>query len=102
MIIKRIGVLSVAKIMGVLYGLIGLIAGCLFALAMILGAGATMMGAQSENSALGMGFGMGMGLACVVLFPIFYGVLGLIAGLISAALYNFAARFMGGIEIEVG
>jgi hypothetical protein len=32
--------------------------------------------------------------------PIFYWIMGLIVGLISAALYNVVARLVGGIRIE--
>jgi len=104
MIIKRVGVLSVAKIMGALYAMLGLIIGIPFGLIMMLGMGAAMMGNQSQDGAVGAGLagmGMGMGLVMMILFPIFYGVLGLIGGLIMGALYNLTAGFMGGIEIDV-
>jgi len=32
--------------------------------------------------------------------PIFYGILGFIGALISAFLYNIAAKFAGGIEVD--
>ena len=104
MIIKRVGVLSVAKIMGALYAMLGLIIGLCFGLFVMLGLGAAMIGNQSHDAAVGAGvagMGMGMGLAMIVLFPIFYGVIGLIGGLITGALYNLTAGFMGGIEIDV-
>jgi hypothetical protein len=102
MIIKRVGVMSVAKMMGGLYGLLGLIIGVPFGLLMMLGMGAAMMGTgHSDSAALGAGVGMGMGLGMMILFPIFYAVLGLVAGLIMGALYNLAAGYMGGVEIDV-
>ena len=102
MIIKRVGVMSVAKIMGALYGLLGLIIGVPFGLIMMLGMGAAMMGAgHSDSSAMGAGVGVGMGLVMMILFPIFYGVLGMIGGLIMGALYNLAAGYMGGVEIDI-
>ena len=33
--------------------------------------------------------------------PIIYGVMGLIFGVIGAALYNLVARWIGGFEVEV-
>lgn len=99
MIIKRVGVLSVTKIMGAPYALPGLIIGVFFGSFMMLGTGAAMLGNQS-HAAAGLA-GMGMGLAMIILCPIFYGVMGLIGGLITGALYNLVAGFMGGIELEV-
>ncbi|MCB1124908.1 MAG: hypothetical protein KDM81_00320 [Verrucomicrobiae bacterium] len=39
--------------------------------------------------------------AILVAFAVIYGLLGFIMGLIAAAVYNFAARFIGGIQVEV-
>jgi hypothetical protein len=36
----------------------------------------------------------------VVLFPVFYGVIGFILGVIVAAVYNLAAKWTGGLEFE--
>jgi H+/Cl- antiporter ClcA len=33
--------------------------------------------------------------------PVFYGVIGFIAGLIGALLYNLFARWVGGFELEL-
>jgi hypothetical protein len=37
----------------------------------------------------------------IILFPLFYGILGFIGGLIMAGLYNLLAGFVGGIEVEL-
>jgi hypothetical protein len=99
MVIRRIGVLSAGKIMGVLYGGIGLLIGLFFALFMLLGGGALMASGEEGSSAAGA-MGMGMGIVMAIAAPIFYGVMGFIGGLISAALFNLAAGFVGGLEIE--
>jgi hypothetical protein len=99
MVIRRIGVLSLAKIMGVLYAGLGLIVGVCFALFSVLGGGA-MMASGAEGGAGGAGMMMGMGLGMAIAAPIFYGVLGFIGGLISGWLFNLAAGFVGGLEIE--
>jgi hypothetical protein len=36
-----------------------------------------------------------------ILMPVIYGVMGFIGGVISAAVYNLVARWIGGIELEV-
>jgi hypothetical protein len=99
MVIRRIGVLSLAKIMGVLYGGLGLVIGICFALFSMLGGGA-MMASGAEGSAGGGGMLMGMGIGMAIVAPIFYGVLGFIGGLLSGWLFNLAAGFVGGLEIE--
>ena len=100
MVIKRLGALSMAKLMGLLYAGIGLLFGGIFALFSLLGGGA-MMASGSEGSGMGMGLMAGMGLAAVLVLPILYGCLGFIAGLISAFLFNLAAKFTGGLEIDI-
>ncbi|HSL84069.1 MAG TPA: hypothetical protein VLF66_14955, partial [Thermoanaerobaculia bacterium] len=47
-------------------------------------------------------FGLLFGVGAVVLLPIFYGLMGFLAGLLTAALYNLAARVVGGLELELG
>jgi hypothetical protein len=36
-----------------------------------------------------------------IFMPVFYGIFGFIFGVISAAIYNLIARWIGGIEVEV-
>ncbi len=94
MVIKRIGPLSLAKISGTLYALLGLFAGAIFSMiAMVGGFGAD----SSERS----GFGVLIGAGAIVLFPILYGAVGFVVSLLAALLYNALAGFVGGIEIDV-
>ena len=99
MVIRRIGVLSAGKIMGVLYGGIGLLIGVFMALFMLAGGGALMASGEQGASAAGA-MGMGMGVGFAIAAPIFYGVAGFIGGILSAALFNLAAGLVGGLEIE--
>lgn len=95
MIVKRIGVMSLAKIMAILYAAIGLIGGvCVALFSMIAGSAFAQQGAAA-------GLGMGFGLGSIILFPILYGVFGFIGGLISAWLYNVIAGSVGGIELDL-
>ena len=93
MVVKRIGVLSLAKVMAVLYAGIGLLGGLFIALISSIGGSAF----AHHEGALGMGFGIG----AIVLFPILYDVLGFVGGIISAWLYNLAAGFIGGVELDL-
>ena len=93
MIVRRVGPLSFAKITAILYALMGLIVGAIFSLISLAGFAA----ARGQQGAAGMLFGVG----AIVVLPIFYGVLGFIVSLISAALYNLIAGWVGGVELDV-
>jgi hypothetical protein len=41
------------------------------------------------------------GLLAVVVCPIVYGLIGGIAAVVSAFLYNLAARMVGGVSVEI-
>ena len=93
--ITHIGPLSVAKIAFVLYGVLGLIFGGIFALAAVFGAS---IGARAgEDSAL---LGAVFGLGAVIVLPIIYGGPGAVMALFMAWLYNVIAGFVGGIEVR--
>lgn len=93
MIVKSIGVLSAGKMLGCLYALLGLILGAFFSLFSIVGVAA---GGQNAGPAALL-----VGAGAIIIFPIFYGVIGFVGGIIMAALYNVVASFAGGIEIEL-
>jgi len=90
MILKRIGPASAAKISGLLYAIIGLIAGALFSFFSIVAS------AFGDGGSMGFLFGIGS----IIILPIFYGLLGAIGGLVGAWLYNVLVGFVGGIEVE--
>jgi len=94
MVIKRIEPLSCGKLAGLLYGMIGLVVGAIVSVALLAG----RLGAGQTYGAFGAGFA---GVAAIVVLPIIYGVLGFIGAIVVAWLYNLAAGFTGGIEIEV-
>ncbi len=95
-VITRIGVLSAGKIAGVLYAAIGLIVGLMVTLFSLLG-----MAAGTATDAPGAAFGLIFGVGAVIFLPLFYGLLGFICALISAAIYNLVAAWIGGLEIEL-
>ncbi len=98
--IKKLGVLSVAKIYAVIMLVMSLIISIPYGLFVI---GISLMGASAGGSnslALGGG-GAIVGLLMMVGIPIMYSVIGFVAGAIGALLYNIFAGMVGGIEIEV-
>jgi hypothetical protein len=95
MVIKRIAPLSLAKILLALYGIIGLIIGLCVALLGLMGVG------FSDAGSAGGFIGMALGIGAIIILPLFYGALGFLVGMISAAVYNVAAGLVGGVQIEV-
>ena len=92
MIVKRIGPMSLAKISAALYALIGLIIGAIIS-------AVSMVGGALGGSDAGM-MGMVFGAAAVILLPLLYGCMGFVGSLIGASLFNLAAGWVGGIELE--
>jgi hypothetical protein len=96
MVINRVAPLSVAKIAGTLYAILGLIFGAIVSLLAVAGG---MAGSDEPGAAAIIGTFFGIG--AVVLLPIFYGGLGFLMTLLMAALFNMATRIVGGVQIDV-
>ena len=100
--IRRMGVFSCAKIYAIVMAAFGLVFGVLYGLFFMVIGGAMLAagsGARGEGAA-GAG-GLVIGLVMMVVIPIFYGVLGFVMGAIGALVYNIAAGFVGGVELEL-
>jgi len=92
MVIRRVGVLSFAKVTGLLYALLGFVIGACISLFSLVGSSFGPRG----SGAMGALFGA----AAIIALPIFYGLLGFISSLIGAALYNLVAGWVGGVEFD--
>lgn len=95
MILKRIAPLSLAKVFGLIYALMGLLFGALVSLLALVGALST---AQSDGDEV-IAFVFGIG--AILILPVFYGVLGAIGGFFIGLFYNLVARVAGGVEFEI-
>lgn len=89
-VLKRVGVLSVAKLYAAIMGVMGIFVGIIYA---FFGA---ILGAASGSA----GLGAGLGLAALILVPLLYAGLGFLMGALTAGLYNLFAGWIGGIEME--
>ena len=98
MIVRRIGVWSAAKIAGLTYAVLGLFGGLFFALLSMVGAGMAMATQYEDIPAW---FAPMFGVGALFIFPVLYGVMGLLMGAVFAALYNLFSGFVGGLELEV-
>jgi hypothetical protein len=90
--IRSVGVLSVAKMFGIIHACIGL-------LVIPLGvfAGLAAMASGDKDAALGGAMFVVFG----IFAPVFYGALGFLMGALMAWIYNVAAKRLGGIELEL-
>ena len=84
--VKRIGVLSVGKIFGIVGAVFGVIAGLFLAL---------FSGALGEPFLGGNWFVQLIGLTLI------YAIASFVGGVIYAALYNLVAGWVGGVQIEL-
>jgi len=91
-VVKSVGVLSVAKIVGMLYACMGLLVMPVVLLVAFVG---TLAGGQ-RNPIAGV-----VGIVLALFLPVFYGVLGFVMSAIGCLLYNLFAHWMGGFEVEV-
>jgi hypothetical protein len=82
--LRRFSIAQTAKVLGVLYGLMGLVFLPFFLLAALI---------SPEKTGFGLGF--------AILLPILYGVCGFIFTAIGCALYNLVAGMVGGIEVQL-
>ncbi len=95
--VVRFDWISVGKLLGALYAALGFIFGLLYAAMFIFMGVLGMAGGETEGGLLAIGGA----LAFMIGVPLFYGLLGLISGALSAAIYNVCARYVGGIIYEV-
>jgi hypothetical protein len=93
-VVKSVGVMSVAKIMGLLYGCFGLIAVPFFLIA-----GLARMFAANNSAA--SPFAAAIGILFAILAPLLYAGAGFVVGAISALIYNLIAKWVGGFEVEL-
>lgn len=98
MVLRSVGVWSVAKVSAALYACIGLFAGALFAGISLVGVG---LAAANQEEAMPAWFGAVFGVGAIVFLPILYGVMGLVFGAIFAGLYNVLARMVGGVVLDL-
>jgi hypothetical protein len=90
-IVKSVDVFSVAKIMALVQGSVGLLISPIFLLMGLMGS------ALGQNNPIAGIFSVGFAL----FIPFLYAIIGFIAGMIGALLYNLFARWVGGIELEL-
>jgi hypothetical protein len=99
-VLRRVDIWSLFKVAFVLYATLGLVAGLFYGLIfMVIG---QLGGLLGDEEIPGLGFLTGIvGVLAVPVLALFYGVLGSIVVAIGGALYNLAARWVGGVRLEL-
>lgn len=98
-IVKRVEPLSAMRVAGILYAALGLVVGAMFSLIFVTMGSFPMKDGQA---ALPFPFRILFGGLAVVVLPVLYGVMGALMAGLGAAFYNLVAKWVGGIEVEVG
>jgi hypothetical protein len=93
MIVKRVGVWSAARMYAAITAAFGLVGGIVFALIALAGASIS----PEAQGWMGPVFGVG----AIIFMPVVYGIMGLVIGAVSAALYNVFAGMVGGLSLDV-
>ena len=102
MTIRRFGVLSVAKMYGLVSFIFGLIIGVIYGLFfMIFGAAMSALTPRGSDATAGGVSSVVIGLMMMIGLPLFYGLIGMIAGAIGALVYNILAGVVGGVQFDL-
>lgn len=88
--IRRVGVFSLAKVVGLLYGVFGLVIWLLMGCFFLIGVAAS----DTSNDASAL-------LPVFCLLPLLYAAIGFVSGGIIGLIYNAVASRLGGIEVEL-
>lgn len=95
--IRRIRIFSAAKMIGFLYAIMGLLTATLsVSLLPLLLANVP----QLPSELYGRPTTMVVGLGGLVILPLLYWIIGAVVGMLLALIYNIAAGWFGGLEIE--
>src|SRR5215210_593723 len=99
MTIRRFGVISVAKIYGLLMFIFGLIIGVIYGLIFIIfGAAMSAIAPGGADATAGGISSVVIGVMFMIGMPIFYGLIGFIGGCIGSLIYNAVAGIIGGVK----
>jgi len=95
-VLKRIGVLSLALTWGIIFAVLGLIMGIF---TFLMGT-VSMSAIPIQGTGMGIMAGTTLGAFVIVLAPIIGFIEGFIGGAIGAWLYNLVAKWTGGVKLE--
>ena len=89
--LMRISMISLARILAVVYALFGIVMGFFVAVSKILGI-------QAEGDAAQL---QAFGYGAIVILPLIYGIMGGVSGLVSGFFFNTAIKWVGPLELDL-
>jgi len=92
--LKKIGLLSVAKIAGLFGVLYGLVLGIFYSFIYSKSSTLASLGQQIPAAVTTLGY------ASIIVMPIILGVAYFVAGIVIALIYNLLAKWLGGVKLE--
>lgn len=92
--LKRVGIMSLAKIAGLIGVIYGLVSGLLFSI--IYSKAGSIPGLTEQ-----LGMISSLGYSSIIVLPILNGIIYFIAGVVIAFIYNLLAKKVGGIELTL-
>jgi len=97
---RTIGPFSLAKFQAVLFALLGLLAGLLYAFGGLIFDVLVSGGWMTSLSTTGVGGGTALAFLAIIGMPLLGGACGFVVGIVEAALYNVSLRWWGGMTLE--
>ena len=98
--IKKLDPLSFARFQALLGALLGLVAGVIYSFGGFIIDALVTLGWVATTETPGLSYGTVIAFGALIGMPLIGAVMGLLAGLISAVLYNAYARWFGGVEVD--
>ena len=98
--LKKINLLSFAKLLTVMGALIVLILGILYTFGGLLIDIMVTMAWITPHETPGLSYGSLLAFGAIIGMPLIFALFGLVLGFIGAILYNLFAKWFGGIKVE--
>jgi hypothetical protein len=101
--VRKIGVLCFARFQGILAGMLGLLAGVIYAIGgLIIDALVTLGWASGVYwETPGLSYGTVLAMGALVGMPIIFATVGFFAGLFEIILYNLYTKWFGAIQLDI-
>lgn len=98
--IKKIGIRYLAKVHGIIGGIVGLLLGILYSFGGFAIDALVTMGVITSNETPGLSYGTILAFGALLGMPLIFSVAGYIAGAIGAVLFNLVVPLLGGVELD--
>ncbi len=98
--LKKIRVFPFAKFQALLMAMLGLLAGIYYSFGGLLVDGLVSLGWISSSETPGLSYGTVLAFGALIGMPLIAAAVGFVVGLMEAVLYNWTAKWFGGIKID--